>query len=62
MNQTSEHRQIFQQRNDADYDHNDARDLFRSSVERKHIDQIQNQYDDEKRDQNADKDCHANPR
>ena len=50
-----EHRQIFQQRNDADNDHNDLRDLSGAAVERQALDEIEHQNDHQKGDQDADK-------
>jgi hypothetical protein len=52
-----EYGEIFQQRNDADDDHDNTRDLFGTAVERQHIDQIQNENNDKKRDQNTDEHC-----
>jgi hypothetical protein len=49
-----EYREIFQQRDDADDDDNDPRDLFGAAIERQHVDQIEDQNNNEKRDQNTD--------
>jgi hypothetical protein len=48
------HREILQQRYDADNDDDDARDLPGASVERQHVDEIENENNDKKRDENAD--------
>lgn len=54
MEIASEHRQIFQQRNDADDDDDDLRDLFRAAVDRQAGDEIENQDDHQEGDQDAD--------
>src|SRR6266700_4010320 len=48
------HREIFQQRHDADDDDDDARDLLGAAVHRQHVDEIKNEDDDEKGDEYAD--------
>lgn len=50
----SEDSQIAQQRNDADDDHDELHDLSRAAVDRKALDQIKHQKDDEEGDQNTD--------
>ncbi len=50
----SEDREIFQQRQHADDDDDDAHDLFGAAVDRQHVDEIEHQNDDKKRNQNAD--------
>jgi len=50
-----ENRDVFQQRNHAEDDHYDARDLFGAAVDRQHVDQIENKNNDEKCDERADK-------
>src|ERR1700722_14264867 len=57
-----EDREITQQGQDTDNDHDDAHDLFGAAVDRQHVDEIEDQDDDQKRDQNADEDRHENPR
>jgi hypothetical protein len=47
------YRDISQQRNHAEDDHDNPRDLLGAPVERQQVDQIQNQNDDQKRDQYA---------
>ena len=54
-----DHRDVFQQRDHADDDHDDARDLLGAAVERQQVDQIENENNDEKRDECTDK--HAGP-
>jgi hypothetical protein len=54
-----EYREIFQQRDDADDDDNDPRDLFGAAIERQHVDQIEHQNNNEKCDQNTDKCGHC---
>src|SRR6478609_3988012 len=53
------HREIFQQRDDADDDDDDARDLLGAAVQRQHVDQIEHQNDDEKGDQDTDEYRHG---
>jgi hypothetical protein len=55
-------REVTQQRQDADYDHDDAHDLFGAAVDRQHVDEIEDEDDDKKGDQDADEDRHENPR
>jgi len=43
-----EHRDVLQQRNHAEDDHDDPRDLPGAAVERQQVDQIQDENDDEK--------------
>jgi hypothetical protein len=45
------HRDVFQERNHAENDHDNARDLLGAAIERQHVDQIQNENDDEKCDE-----------
>jgi hypothetical protein len=54
-----EDREIAQERENADDDDDDLRDLFHFSVERKHIDEIENENDDENGDEKADKRRHT---
>jgi hypothetical protein len=56
-----EYREIFQQRDDADDDDNDPRDLFGAAIERQHVDQIEDQNNNEKCDQNTDEYGHCLP-
>src|ERR1700733_2092988 len=58
----SENGQIFQQRQHADDDDDDAHDLFGATVDRQHVHEIEDEYDDKKGDQEADEDGHENPR
>jgi hypothetical protein len=48
------HRDVFQQRDHAEHDHDDAADLFGAAVERQQVDEIEDQDNDEKRDEYAD--------
>jgi hypothetical protein len=50
----SEHCDIFQQRDHAEDDHDDARDLLGATIDREQVDQIQNQNNDEKSNQRTD--------
>jgi hypothetical protein len=50
-----EHRDVFQQRDYAEDNDDDARDLLGAAVERQQVDQIQDENDDEKRDEYAHK-------
>ena len=54
-----EHRQIFQQRDDADDDDDDLHDLLGAAVDRQHVDEIEHQDDHEKCDEHADENIHA---
>ena len=45
------HRDIFEQRNHAEDNHDDAHDLFGAATERQQIDEIQNQNNDQKSDE-----------
>ena len=49
-----EHCDVFQQRNDADDDHDNLCDLLRAAVERHPSDEIKNQHDYQEGDQDAD--------
>src|SRR5258708_38603479 len=49
------HRDVFQERDHAEDDHDDARDLLGAAVKRQHVDQIKNENNDEKCDEYADK-------
>ena len=51
---SSVNRQIFQQRQYADDDDDDAHDLFGAAIDRQHVDEVKHQDDDKKRDQKAD--------
>jgi len=51
----SRHRDIFQQRNHTEDDHHDGAICLAPAVERQQVDQVQDQDDDEKRDEYADK-------
>jgi hypothetical protein len=46
---------VFQQRNYAKDDHDDARDLLGAAVDRQQVDQIENKDNDEKRNQRTNK-------
>lgn len=61
--QSSENGDVFQQRNDANDDDDNASDLFRARIHRQHADEIEHENDDEKRDQEADQNtgCHLLP-
>jgi hypothetical protein len=48
------YRDVFQQRNDAEDNDDDPRDLLGAAVERQQIDQIEDQNNDQKRDECAD--------
>jgi hypothetical protein len=50
-----ENRDIFQQRNYPENNHNDARDLLGAAINGQHVDQIENKNNDEKGDQRTDK-------
>src|ERR1700716_2192904 len=54
-----EHRDVFQQRNHAEDDHDDTRHLLGAAVDRQQVDQVENENNDQKRDQRTDK--HSNP-
>src|SRR4051794_22551958 len=45
---------VFQQRDHADDDHDDARDLLGAAIQRQQVDQVRNQNDDQKRHECAD--------
>jgi hypothetical protein len=47
------HRDIFEQRDHAEDDYDDAHDLFGAPVDRQQVDQIENQNNDEKRNEYA---------
>jgi hypothetical protein len=49
-----ENRKVFEQRNDADDDHDDLSDLPHAGIERQALNQIENEDDDEECDQDAD--------
>ncbi|WP_347263807.1 hypothetical protein [Nitrobacter sp.] len=51
----SEHRNKSQRRSNADHDGGNASDLFAADIERRDADEIQDQNNDEKRNQDADK-------
>src|SRR5262249_35039038 len=51
--------QVFQHRDDADHDHDDARNVLRATVEGQHIDQIEDENDNQKRDQHTDQNVHT---
>jgi len=51
---SSEHCDVFQQRDDTDYDDDNLRNLFCTGIERKPADQIKYENDNEERDQDAD--------
>src|SRR5450432_2173416 len=53
------YRDVFQQRDHAEDDHDDAANLLGAAVERQHVDEIEDEDNDEKRDEYADK--HAGP-
>jgi hypothetical protein len=44
----SENRNVFQQRNDAEDDHHNARDLLGATIDRQHVDQIEDENNDKK--------------
>jgi hypothetical protein len=48
---TSEYCDVLQQRNHAEDDHDDARDLLGAAVDRQQVNQIENKDNDEKRNQ-----------
>jgi hypothetical protein len=52
-------REIAQERKDADDDDDDLDDLFHAAIERKHVDEIENENDDENSDEKVDKRRHA---
>src|SRR5258705_3281372 len=56
---SSEDGEVLQHRDDADDDHNDARDVLRTTVERQHIDEIENENDNQKGDQYTDQNVHT---
>src|ERR1700692_917112 len=47
-------REIFQQRQDTDNDHDDTHNLLGAAVDRQHVDEVEHKYNDQKRDQDAD--------
>jgi hypothetical protein len=49
------YRDVFQQRNDAENDDDDTRDLLGATVERQQVDQIENENNDKKCDEHTDK-------
>jgi hypothetical protein len=51
LNQPSEYRDVFQQRDHAEDDDDDARDLLGATIERQQVNQIENKNNDEKRNQ-----------
>jgi hypothetical protein len=55
----AEYGEVFQQRNDANDDHNDAHDLPGAAIDRQHVDEIKHQNDDQEGDEHADDDVHA---
>src|SRR5580704_5144685 len=54
-----EHREVFQQRDDAQHDDHHAHDLLGAAVHRQHVDQIKDEDDDDKGDQCADENVHG---
>jgi len=54
-----EHREILEQRNHADDDHDRADDLSGAGVERQHVDEIEDQNDNKEGDDHANEDVHA---
>jgi hypothetical protein len=50
-----EHRDIFQERDDAEHDDDHAADLLGAAIERQHVDQIENEDNDKKGDEHTDK-------
>src|SRR3984957_2006807 len=54
-----EHREVFQQRDDAEHDDHRAHDLFGAAVHWQHVDQIKDEDDDHKGDQCADENVHG---
>jgi hypothetical protein len=61
MTIASEHREIFQDRNDTDDDDDGTDDLLGAAVDRKQVDQIQNKNDDKKCNQDANQQRHDVP-
>src|SRR5204862_3837302 len=53
--------QVAKQRQQADNNDDHAHDLFSPSVDRQHINQIQDQEDDNEGNERSDKNIHANP-
>jgi hypothetical protein len=51
---TLKYRDVFQQRDDAENDDDDARNLLGAAIERQQIDQIEDQNNDQKRNERAD--------
>src|SRR5215510_4449426 len=56
---TSKDGQVFQHRDDADDDHDDTRNVLGAAVEGQHIDQIEDENDNQKRDQPTDQNVHT---
>src|SRR5215475_7746223 len=57
-----EDREVAQQGQDADDDHDHAHDLLGAAVDRQHVDEVKHENDDDERDQGADEERHAIPR
>src|SRR5262249_32330846 len=51
--------EVFQHRDDADHDDDDAHDVFCAAVEWQHIHQIEDENDNQKRDQHTDQNVHT---
>ena len=50
----SKYRDVFQEREDPEDDHDDAADLLGAAVDRQHVDQIEDEDDDEEGDKRTD--------
>src|SRR6476660_9861309 len=53
--------EVFHQRQDPDDDDDDAHDLLGASVDRQHVDEIENENDDQEGNENADENGHDRP-
>src|SRR5271155_4157300 len=56
------YREVAQQRENADDDHDHAHDLLGAAVDRQHVDEIKDENDDDKGNQDADEHRHESPR
>lgn len=50
----SENREVFEQRDDAEHDDDDAHDVLCAAVDRQHVHEVENENDDQEGDQDAD--------
>src|SRR5882724_2712596 len=55
----SEDGEVYQHRDDADHDHDDAHDVLGAAVEWQQVDQIEDENDNQKRDQHTDQNIHT---